>query len=108
MGDLELSGSVSVLRCAAEVLQQRVRPTACSVRWVEAAFWSSDHVVCDLTPLGGSEAIQPLLLLGDAACGRPFYTGTTLNRHFWDVAALVDEVDWIHDGSPFPGSRFEG
>eukprot|EP00747_Dinoflagellata_sp_TGD_P032198 gnl/TRDRNA2_/TRDRNA2_135814_c0_seq1.p1 gnl/TRDRNA2_/TRDRNA2_135814_c0~~gnl/TRDRNA2_/TRDRNA2_135814_c0_seq1.p1 ORF type:complete len:617 (-),score=96.50 gnl/TRDRNA2_/TRDRNA2_135814_c0_seq1:134-1984(-) len=89
------------LRAAAEALQQRLRPSTCTARWVEASFWSSDRVVCDL-------AGCPLVLLGDAACGKPFYTGTTLNRHFWDVAALVDKVDWVHDGLPLGCGRFEG
>lgn len=90
---------LEALRPATDVLQQRIRPGHCSVRWVEAAYWSSDRVLAPGMP--------PVLLLGDAACGKPFYSGTTLNRHLWDVAALVDEVEWLHDGQDLQSTVFE-
>merc|ERR1712151_1186578 len=68
---------------------------------VNAAYWSADRAVCQLS------CGCPLLLLGDALCGKPFYTGSTLNRHFWDVAALIDEVEWTHDGQSWSNERFE-
>jgi hypothetical protein len=104
--NVPLSPSASCICDVVETLQQRVRAEACTVRWVDASFWSSDHVVCDLARCDDSVSAS-LVLLGDAACGKPFYTGTTLNRHFWDVATFVDEVDWIHDGTPQISSRFE-
>ena len=30
------------------------------------------------------------MLVGDAANGKPFYSGTTLNQHFLDVLGLID------------------
>merc|ERR1712039_356605 len=108
MGDAALdmaavSTNLEAIRSAVEILQQRVRPITCTAKWVDAAYWSSDRVVCELP---GATDGRPLILLGDAACGKPFYTGTTLNRHFADVAALVDEVDWKHDGNPLTCARF--
>lgn len=99
---------VEVARAAVDTLQQRVRPAACSARWVDAAFWSSDRVVCQLPgPDDSTAESRPLVLLGDAACGKPFYTGTTLNKHFWEVAALIDEVEWPYDGTPLVPGTFE-
>jgi len=105
--DASLSGCGSegllALHSVAESLQQRVRPLSCSARWVDAAYWSCDRPVCELA-LGGCGC--PLVLIGDAASGKPFYTGTTLNKHVWDVASLVHEVDWTHDGGDLTGSHF--
>mmetsp|Transcript_120519 Transcript_120519/g.191040 ORF Transcript_120519/g.191040 Transcript_120519/m.191040 type:complete len:659 (-) Transcript_120519:93-2069(-) len=101
------SPMASRLRPAVEVLQQRVRPASCALRLVDAAFWSSDRVVCDLTSQSNSSLSCPLVLLGDAACGKPFYNGTTLNRHLWDAAALVDHVDWAHDGGALARTCFD-
>uniref|UniRef100_A0A0G4HMC3 FAD/NAD(P)-binding domain-containing protein n=1 Tax=Chromera velia CCMP2878 TaxID=1169474 RepID=A0A0G4HMC3_9ALVE len=35
-----------------------------------------------------------LLLVGDVACGKPFYTGATLNNHFADTSVLVLKTEW--------------
>jgi len=99
----ESSPSAPALMLAAEALQQRLRPLECTARWVEAGFWSSDRTVCEL---GGEEGV-PVVVMGDAACGRPFYTGTTLNYHLKEVAAMVDEVSWLHDDRPFGCARFQ-
>jgi len=99
----ESSPSAPALMLAAEALQQRLRPLECTARWVEAGFWSSDRTVCEL---GGEERV-PVVVMGDAACGRPFYTGTTLNYHLKEVAAMVDEVSWLHDDRPFGCARFQ-
>eukprot|EP00746_Dinoflagellata_sp_MGD_P165665 gnl/MRDRNA2_/MRDRNA2_95079_c0_seq1.p1 gnl/MRDRNA2_/MRDRNA2_95079_c0~~gnl/MRDRNA2_/MRDRNA2_95079_c0_seq1.p1 ORF type:complete len:528 (-),score=96.90 gnl/MRDRNA2_/MRDRNA2_95079_c0_seq1:14-1597(-) len=97
--------SVPAIEKAVNALQQRVQPSGpVGVRWVEASYWSADHAVCSVPRTNGSH--MPVILLGDAACGKPFYTGTTLNQHFWDVAALVDTIDWIDDGAPFNVERF--
>jgi len=88
------------LLAAAQALQQRLQPEDCVARWVDAAYWSSDRAVCDL---GGG---KPLALLGDAACGRPFYTASTLNRHFSDVAAFVDDIDWGEGLEPLSVGQF--
>lgn len=97
--------NLPALQKAVNALQHRLQPNGVTgVRWVEAAYWSADHVVCSEARSDGTN--MPVVLLGDAACGKPFYTGTTLNQHFWDVAALVDTIDWTDDGSLFNVERF--
>jgi hypothetical protein len=105
--DAAVSPNAAGLRSAVEVLQQRIRPASCGLRRVDAAFWSSDHVVNELASMSDCSPSCPMVLLGDAACGKPFYTGTTLNRHFWDAAALVDDVDWTHDGGVLTRTCFD-
>lgn len=102
------SPGASAVLAAADTFQQRIRPRGCTARWVDAAFWSSSRTVCDLGDLDSRAEGCPIVVLGDAACGKPFYTGTTLNGHLRDVAAMVDEIDWTHDGGPFGCSRFWG
>jgi 2-polyprenyl-6-methoxyphenol hydroxylase-like FAD-dependent oxidoreductase len=98
---LVAGSSESPLHSTAQVLQRGLRPTECTARWVDATHWSADRVACQLD--GGC----PLIICGDAAMGKPFFTGSTLNRHLWDMCKLIDEVDWTHDGSCFSGARFE-
>lgn len=75
------------LRAGTEAVQMRLlSPNSVSLRWVDAAYWSSDRVVCALT--GASGRATPLLLVGDAAAGKPFFTGTTLNMHMSEVKSL--------------------
>uniref|UniRef100_A0A7S4UCF7 Uncharacterized protein n=2 Tax=Alexandrium monilatum TaxID=311494 RepID=A0A7S4UCF7_9DINO len=75
------------LQAAVTALQERIFfPSSVSVRWVDASYWSADQVVCSL-PVGPGKC-TPLVLIGDAAMGKPFYTGTTLNVHLAEVKAL--------------------
>eukprot|EP00929_Paragymnodinium_shiwhaense_P017677 TRINITY_DN12723_c0_g1_i2.p1 TRINITY_DN12723_c0_g1~~TRINITY_DN12723_c0_g1_i2.p1 ORF type:complete len:780 (+),score=243.33 TRINITY_DN12723_c0_g1_i2:103-2442(+) len=134
--DFQRSGeSAECLRAAAEVLQERIRPAGCTARWVDAEFWHCDRSVCDLNLLqedepataeaaGGGSADgedgtaniatsaatsgKPLLVLGDSLCGKPFFTGATLNAHFKLVHHLIEEVDWTDDGHAFGCGRFCG
>ncbi|CAJ1420942.1 unnamed protein product [Effrenium voratum] len=82
------------------------------LRFVDASFWSSDRAARCLTNALTGEACQlqdppvPLVLLGDALAGKPFYTGSTLNRHLWDVAHLIEEVEFAYDGQRMEVSRF--
>merc|ERR1719161_1307611 len=96
---------------AMKVLNQRVKPKGkIEVRWVEAAYWSADTVVCPVEPkqrCQPSAPAVPLVLLGDAACGKPFYTGTTLNQHIWDVLGLVDSIEWTDNGKPLTTEDFQ-
>lgn len=70
------------------------------MRCVDASFWSSERAVCELLPeVSGALGLllslwrlRPLILMGDALAGKPFYTASTLNRHLWDVAQLVHEA----------------
>mmetsp|Transcript_24402 Transcript_24402/g.44207 ORF Transcript_24402/g.44207 Transcript_24402/m.44207 type:complete len:652 (+) Transcript_24402:17-1972(+) len=76
------------LMAAAGALQDRVMsPGEVSGRWVDASYWSADRVVCSLPP-GPSGRIAPMVLVGDAAMGKPFYTGTTLNVHLAEVKSF--------------------
>ncbi|CAJ1371223.1 unnamed protein product [Effrenium voratum] len=86
---------------ALEALQQRLRPARITARFVDASFWSSDRAACQL-----QDPPVPLVLLGDALAGKPFYTGSTLNRHLWDVAHLIEEVEFAYDGQRMEVSRF--
>ena len=63
--------------------------TQVHTRRVDASYWSSASVVAAYPSVPGC-----LVLLGDAACGKPFYTGTTLNGHLQDVVPLVYETNW--------------
>ncbi|CAE8618269.1 unnamed protein product [Polarella glacialis] len=96
------------LRAAAAALQERVlRPGAVTARWVDASYWSSDRVTCSLPP-GPSGRSAPLLLVGDVAMGKPFYTGTTLNVHLAEVKALstLPVIRWGQGSlAELPGSR---
>ena len=76
-----------ILAAASSLQEKLLSPAEATVRWVDASFWSSDRVVC-ASPPGPSGFSVPFLLLGDAAMGKPFYTGTNLNVHFTEVKAL--------------------
>merc|ERR1711937_262113 len=71
------------------LLDEKLCPVEVSARFTEAAFWHSQEV-----------AIRPgqsngwLVLVGDAACGRPFYLGSTLNGHIHDVVPLAQSTPW--------------
>merc|ERR1711865_566401 len=44
-----------------------------------------------------------IVLAGDAACGRPFYLGSTLNGHIHDVVPLAHGSSWSNwdsEGTP--------
>ena len=88
-----------------ELRQAALSLHACfpSARFVEASYWSADRAVCQL---GVGDQLVPFILLGDALGGKPFYTGSTLNRHLWDVATLIDEVEFAYDGGPLDAARF--
>lgn len=92
------------LRAAVVALQDRLfSPSSVSVRWVNASYWSSDRIVCSV-PGGDSGKNTPLVLIGDAAMGKPFYTGTTLNVHLAEVKAFsrLPVIRWgsSQDASP--------
>lgn len=73
---------------AVAALQEKVLlPGGVTTRWVEAAYWSSDRVVCAIPGKTPGQS-TPMILIGDAAMGKPFYTGTTLNVHLAEVKAL--------------------
>ncbi|CAE7266428.1 unnamed protein product [Symbiodinium pilosum] len=95
--------TAQALRPALDALQLRIKPMAVTCRFVEASYWSADHAVCQLSVC---DQLVPFILLGDALGGKPFYTGSTLNRHLWDVATLIEEVEFAYDGGPLEAGRF--
>lgn len=103
------------LRAAVAALQEKMMsPTAVVLRWVDAAYWSADTVLCAVP--ASRRRSTPVLLIGDAAMGKPFYTGTTLNVHLSEVKALTQlpvfrwgdtSVQAQGDGSPERALRFQ-
>merc|ERR1719326_216908 len=87
------------LRALLVHFQTRLTPKVVHTRRVDASYWSSANVVASYPSVPGC-----LVLLGDAACGKPFYTGTTLNGHLQDVVPLVYETNWLE--APLTPPRF--
>eukprot|EP00930_Biecheleria_cincta_P039694 TRINITY_DN27266_c0_g1_i1.p1 TRINITY_DN27266_c0_g1~~TRINITY_DN27266_c0_g1_i1.p1 ORF type:complete len:736 (-),score=127.90 TRINITY_DN27266_c0_g1_i1:15-2222(-) len=104
LGDLVGPGPASSLQLALEALQQRIKASGVTARFVDASYWSADRSVCEVALPGGRSV--PMVLLGDAVGGKPFYTGSTLNRHLWDVANMLDEVEFAYDGGPMETTYF--
>ncbi|CAE7796781.1 PBL2 [Symbiodinium sp. CCMP2592] len=77
-----------MLAATASLQEKLLNPAETTVRWVDASFWSSTHAVCAAPAPGPAGKRAPFLILGDAAMGKPFYTGTNLNVHFTEVKAL--------------------
>ncbi|CAE7779935.1 unnamed protein product [Symbiodinium microadriaticum] len=77
-----------ILAAAASLQEKLLNPAETTVRWVDASFWSSTHAVSAAPAPGPTGKRAPFLILGDAAMGKPFYTGTNLNVHFTEVKAL--------------------
>lgn len=84
---------------AMQGLDKMLNPQAVSARVTLAGFHAADDVV--YKPEGGGW----LVLAGDAACGRPFYLGSTLNGHFHDLVPLARGPSWARwdaeEASPF-------
>merc|ERR1712083_200849 len=82
------------------LLEEKLRPTEVSARFAKASFWHSLEIAHRFSePENGW-----VVLAGDAACGRPFYLGSTLNGHIHDVVPLAHGSPWSNwdpEGSPF-------
>merc|ERR1712185_711178 len=96
--DSSSTSSSDWLASITRLLDEKLCPVEVSARFAEAAFWHCQEV-----------AIRPgqsngwLVLVGDAACGRPFYLGSTLNGHIHDVVPLAHCAPWANwdaDGAP--------
>ncbi|CAE8604331.1 unnamed protein product, partial [Polarella glacialis] len=80
-------------RAAAAVLKalsyvdEKLRPLEVTPRFSEASYWHSEEVVQRIEKPDGS--VGWIVLVGDAACGKPFYLGSNLNGHFQDATALL-------------------
>merc|ERR1712232_351359 len=86
-------------------LDKKVKPVQVSARISEASYWHSSEIVQRVEkPDGG---VGWIVLVGDAASGKPFYLGSTLNGHFHDTTALraAPWTCWSHasreGASPF-------
>eukprot|EP00746_Dinoflagellata_sp_MGD_P156490 gnl/MRDRNA2_/MRDRNA2_85846_c0_seq1.p1 gnl/MRDRNA2_/MRDRNA2_85846_c0~~gnl/MRDRNA2_/MRDRNA2_85846_c0_seq1.p1 ORF type:complete len:522 (+),score=87.96 gnl/MRDRNA2_/MRDRNA2_85846_c0_seq1:57-1568(+) len=84
-------------------LDKLLKPEFVSVRITTASFWRSEEVVKRVERSDGS--VGWIVLVGDAACGKPFYLGSTLNGHFHDAVTLraAPWTKWVTScsGSPF-------
>lgn len=85
------------------LLDETLRPVSVTARVTTAAYWRSTEVVHLARDWDGN-AKGWLVLVGDAACGRPFHLGTNLNGHFADIVSLVRGTSWSRwdpEGQPF-------
>ncbi|CAE7308843.1 unnamed protein product [Symbiodinium microadriaticum] len=94
------------LRAAFTYLDKQLRPCEVAPRLTLASYWHSNEVV-RRTQCGSRSGW--IVLVGDAACGKPFYFGSNLNGHFQDAMALLS-VPWSQlpsQGEPGPQARAE-
>jgi hypothetical protein len=78
---------VSNLKSAFAYLDKHMKPLEVSPRITVASYWHSEEVVRRVQKPDGS--VGWIVLVGDAACGKPFYLGSNLNGHFQDAVALL-------------------
>ncbi|CAE7192766.1 unnamed protein product [Symbiodinium pilosum] len=83
---------VAGLRAAFTYLDKHLRPCEVAPRITLASYWHSSEVV-QRVQLGSRTGW--IVLVGDAACGKPFYFGSNLNGHFQDALALLS-APWAH------------
>lgn len=75
------------LKAAFAHLDKHLKPLEVSPRITVASYWHSEEVVHRVQKPDGS--VGWIVLVGDAACGKPFYLGSNLNGHFHDAMALL-------------------
>lgn len=85
-GDARKSAKAAGLSSVFSELDRQLRPIRVSARLSAAAYWHSQDIVRRVQRPDGS--VGWIVLVGDAACGKPFYLGSTLNGHFHDTYAL--------------------
>jgi len=74
-------------KAAFALMDKQLKAINVSARVSEASFWHSDEIVQRVERPDAS--IGWIVLVGDAACGKPFYLGSTLNGHFNDLTSLI-------------------
>lgn len=97
---------LTALRAAFTYLDKQLRPCEVAPRLTLASYWNSNEVV-RRTQCGSRSGW--IVLVGDAACGKPFYFGSNLNGHFQDAMALLS-VPWSQlpsQGEPGAQARAE-
>lgn len=77
-------------------LDARLQPRDVVLRATRAQHWAT-------TP----QVVGRTVLIGDAANGKPFYSGTTLNHHLLDVYALIAGERRARFHPPLDTSSFE-
>jgi len=87
-------------------LDQLLRPLEVAPRVTLACFWHSNEVV-EHVHRGDLEGW--IVLVGDAACGKPFYLGTNLNGHFQDAMSLLSApwTEWPKQGETSGSDPFK-
>mmetsp|Transcript_101208 Transcript_101208/g.179746 ORF Transcript_101208/g.179746 Transcript_101208/m.179746 type:complete len:735 (+) Transcript_101208:99-2303(+) len=83
---------VTGLEAALAYLDKQLRPSSVAPRVVVASYWHSEEVVHRVERPDGS--FGWIVLVGDAACGKPFYLGSNLNGHFQDAMAILS-APWM-------------
>eukprot|EP00929_Paragymnodinium_shiwhaense_P054301 TRINITY_DN27200_c0_g1_i1.p1 TRINITY_DN27200_c0_g1~~TRINITY_DN27200_c0_g1_i1.p1 ORF type:complete len:641 (+),score=122.38 TRINITY_DN27200_c0_g1_i1:161-2083(+) len=98
----DIVGSVTA---ALAMLDEHLKPAEVAARVTEASFWHSEEIIHRVERADGSEGW--LVLAGDAAFGRPFHLGNTLNGHF-QHATFLTAAPWTRwftsereTGTPF-------
>ena len=80
------------------LLEERSGPMPCHLSKLKASHFKSGGVYAEVDgkqyESGEESSSVPLLLVGDAAFGKPFYTGSTLNNHLQDAYMLAMRTDW--------------
>jgi len=104
--DVDSSPAATSLRLATDALQNKIGPGKVQAKLVTTEYYTSDRSVCDLGIMDETLSQKPMVLLGDALCGKPFYTGANLNTHLKLVTSLIDDIEWSHDGLPLTCNRF--
>ena len=80
---LEAVGGPTKILEAMEEFGRRLKPDAVGARWVDAGYWSANAVVSQFPDVEGQ-----VVLIGDAACGKPFHTGVLLGPK------SISSCDW--------------
>jgi hypothetical protein len=87
MGKAICLDTLDALEEVLQSLDEALQPGEVTLRITKAAHWRANEVVRTT-----SDGIT--LLIGDAACGRPFYLGSNLNWHFADIFNLTRVETW--------------
>lgn len=84
-------------------LDQLLRPLEVAPLVTLACFWHSNEVV---EHVHRADLEGWIVLVGDAACGKPFYLGTNLNGHFQDAMSLLSApwTEWPRSQGETSGS----
>jgi len=98
------AGGSDWLGAMMRLLDDKLHPVEVSARFTEASFWNSQKCTYRSSEPGAGW----IALAGDAACGRPFFLGSTLNGHIHDVVPLAHGASWSNwDSEGVPLKKYE-